>query len=115
MELAMVNPPGELSAVDDFAMVLVLFRILRFTGGAVNRVARNRKDLIFLICGEEISDLEPQLIAERRVRALGTTPPTSNVPPRITMKGTIPLSTGFLSPPLLSKLFSLVSIPLKRR
>lgn len=51
MDLAMSTPPGKESAVNDFAVNL--FRILRYTGRAVGRVARTRKDLLFWVCGEE--------------------------------------------------------------
>ena len=51
MDLAMSTSPGEESAVDDFAVDL--FRLLRYTGRAVGRIARTRKDLPFWICGEE--------------------------------------------------------------
>jgi len=51
MDLAMAVSPGEESAVDDFAVQL--FRILCYTGRAVGRVARTRKDLPFWICGEQ--------------------------------------------------------------
>ena len=51
MDLAMAVPPGEESAVDDFAVQL--FRVLGYTGRAVGRVARTRKDLPFWVCGQE--------------------------------------------------------------
>lgn len=51
MELAMAISPGEESAVDDFAVHL--FRALGYTGRAVARTTRTRKDLPFLVCGEE--------------------------------------------------------------
>jgi len=51
MDLAMHMSPGEESAVADF--VVDLFRILRYTGRDVGRVARTRKDLPFWVCGEE--------------------------------------------------------------
>ncbi|KAK2464807.1 hypothetical protein APHAL10511_003225 [Amanita phalloides] len=51
MDLAIAIPPGEESAVDDFAVQL--FRVLSYTGRAVGRVARTRKDLPFWVCGEQ--------------------------------------------------------------
>ncbi|KAH9966458.1 hypothetical protein BC827DRAFT_1264446 [Russula dissimulans] len=51
MDLAMAVRPGEESAVDDFAVQL--FKILSYTGRAVGRVARTRKDLPFWVCGEQ--------------------------------------------------------------
>ncbi|KZT66101.1 hypothetical protein DAEQUDRAFT_696054, partial [Daedalea quercina L-15889] len=51
MDLAMAVAPGEESAVDDFAVQL--FRILRYTGRAVGKVARTRKDLAFWVCGQQ--------------------------------------------------------------
>ena len=49
MDLAMAPIPREESAVDDF--VVQLFKILHYTGRAVGRVARTRKDLTFWVCG----------------------------------------------------------------
>ena len=40
MELAIATPPGEKSAVVDFAVQL--FRILSYTGRGVDRIARKR-------------------------------------------------------------------------
>ncbi|KAI9459996.1 hypothetical protein HD554DRAFT_1605116 [Boletus coccyginus] len=51
MDLAMSPHPGGESVADDFAVVL--FRLLRYTGRAVDRVARARKDLLIWVCGEE--------------------------------------------------------------
>lgn len=51
MDLAMAAPPGEESAVDDFTVQL--FSMLRYTGRAVGRVARTRKDLTFWVCGQQ--------------------------------------------------------------
>lgn len=48
LDLAMVPADAEESAVDDF--VVSLFRALRYTRG--HRVARTRKDIPLLICGE---------------------------------------------------------------
>lgn len=89
MDLAMAAPYGEESAVDDFAVQL--FKMLGYTGRALGRVARTRKDIAFWVCDQEShaktdvcimddseilllvqedkrhldqSDPEPQLIAE---------------------------------------------------
>lgn len=50
VDLAMAVPPGEESAVADFAVQL--FRILDYTGRSVGRVTRRRKDLPFWVCGQ---------------------------------------------------------------
>ncbi|EPQ56934.1 hypothetical protein GLOTRDRAFT_37590 [Gloeophyllum trabeum ATCC 11539] len=51
MDLAMAAPYGEESAVDDFAVQL--FKMLGYTGRALGRVARTRKDIAFWVCGQE--------------------------------------------------------------
>ena len=51
MDLAMNAIPGEESAVDDFAVHL--FKAVNYTGRAVGRVARTRKDLPFWACGQQ--------------------------------------------------------------
>jgi hypothetical protein len=51
MDLVMTTSPGEESAVNDF--VVHLFRLLCYTGRAVSRITRTRKDLPFWVCGEE--------------------------------------------------------------
>jgi hypothetical protein len=45
MDLAMAISPGKESAVDDF--VVQLFRVLGYTGKAMGRVARTRKNCRF--------------------------------------------------------------------
>ena len=50
MDLAVAVSPGEESAVD---FVVQLFKVLSYTGRAVGRVSRTRKDLLFWVCGEQ--------------------------------------------------------------
>ncbi|KAL5480512.1 hypothetical protein ACEPAI_1782 [Sanghuangporus weigelae] len=109
LELAMAISPDEESAVVDF--MVALFRACGYTG--VGRVARTRKEIPLLICGEnrhtktdkdkrhmDGTDPEPQLIAEAiaacaannqtRVRTLSLPPLQSKVMPCITLTGTTP-------------------------
>lgn len=94
----MAISPGEESAVDDFAVHL--FRALGYTGRAVARTTRTRKDLPFLVCGEERhakADVSTVLIQSLSSLQMQSPPSTTTISRAFKLSVYLPFKTR-LSP-----------------